>query len=725
MNKIFTLVLTLFLLNPTAHAETVKLPFQKFTSADALEMRCTSGGQNLSIPIPERWNVHKINLGLHYTVSNNLITEISQMAVKFNGELVTQMKLNSLAPNVTIDVPLPVTYLEPGYNTVTFQVAQHYQTTQCEQPCAPDLWTNISVKDSFVEIDYDLKPLPLRLGEASNWIFDPKQFPEAGVNLVMDSSTPESVTLAGIVASGIARHFDYRKVKFSHSPDIKPGMDNVLVGTTRFAGAALAKHGIALAPAEGGLIKLFHLPGIGGGAADDRHALIVVAGADATPLKIAAETFANMSLPYPGTDEMHAYEFSMPDISMYGGRQVLSSDKIYNFNSIGMPTYSFYGFSGKPTKRGYVGGGSELSFRLPPDFLIKQNQYAKVVLNFSYGAGMRQDSTLSLSVNDKQVRDIHLDSAGGNYIEGYKLDLPTYLFKPGTNTIKFKPYLNIQREVCDAVNTDGLFVTIFDNSTLSFPPMPHFVEMPKLELFALNGFPFTRWPDGFETLVYLPKHDSASIDTALNLIGMITQKNGFPLFGSQVVFTEPVDWNGEMLVVGKISDIPKSIMDGAPMQMNGVASVPYPISRGWDSETSISFSKQKSGLGEGSGVLMEFESAHQKGRSVVLVTAQTEKDLLTLGDALLEPGILARITGDTVLIKLDVPDYDLTSLLAGKRYSTGDKGNVSFIDSMLYANIYFIYGLIALAILVLSMIGYWLLRRYRDKRKATPTMPEN
>jgi hypothetical protein len=713
--KVFALIgIPLFALQQAAEAETVKLPLEKFTAAPALEMRCVSGGQNLSIPIPERWDVHKITLSLHYTVSNSLIGDISQMSIRFNGEPIAQMKLNPQAPTANVDVPIPVTHLEPGYNTITFQVAQHYQTSACEQPCAPDLWTNISVRDSSLQIEYDLKPLPLRMGEAVNEIFDPKQFPEMKVNLVTDSSTPEAVTLAGIVASGIARHFDYRKVKFSHSADVTPGVDNILVGTTKFADTVLGPHGIKLAPAEGGLIKLLHLPQ--GGGSDDRHALIVVSGNDAAPLKIAAETFANMSLPYPGTDEVRAYEFSMPDISMYGGRQVLAADKVYTFNAMGMSTYSFYGFSGKPTKRGYAGTGSELSFRLPPDFLIKQNQYAKIVLNFSYGAGMRPDSALSISVNDTQVRDIHLDSAGGNYIEGYQIDIPTYLFKPGGNTISFKPYLNVQRQVCDAVNTDGLFTTIYDNSTLYFPPMPHFVEMPKLELFALNGFPFTRWPDGYETLVYLPKHDKASIEAALDLIGLITQRNGFPLFGTQVVFDEPKNWQGEMLVVGMTQDIPKSITELAPMKMDGVSSIPYPVNRGWDSETSISLSKQKSGLGEGSGLLMEFESPFKKGRSIVLATAQDEKDMVILSDALLQPGVQARLKGDMALVRLDVPDYDLTSLSVGRKYSTGNKGDISFMDSFFYAHPYLLYASIVLAMVVLGWLGYLILRRIREKR---------
>jgi hypothetical protein len=77
---------------------------------------------------------------------------------------------------------------------------------------------------------------------------------------------------------------------------------------------------------------------------------------------------------------------------------------------------------------------------------------------------------------------------------------------------------------------------------------------------------------------------------------------------------------------------------------------------------------------------------------------------------------MARMAGDTALIKLNVPDYDLTTLSVGKKYSTGDKGNVSIIDSFLYANEYVIYGLIALTILILSMIAYWLLRSYRARR---------
>src|SRR5512144_2418876 len=94
--KLAALLAAAFLVQQAAHADTVKLPLQKFTSASALEMRCQSGGQNIAIPIPERWKVTKAMLSLRYTVSNNMLPDMSQMVLKVNGELVTQMKLDNM-----------------------------------------------------------------------------------------------------------------------------------------------------------------------------------------------------------------------------------------------------------------------------------------------------------------------------------------------------------------------------------------------------------------------------------------------------------------------------------------------------------------------------------------------------------------------------------------------------------------------------------------------------
>jgi hypothetical protein len=707
MNKFALAFLPLLCSLATARAETVTLPLQEFTASSTMEMRCTHGLQSLSIPVPERWKLRKASLALRYTVSNNLIGNLSQMTIRVNKEPIAQTKLTPQNPSILTEYPIPLAQLKPGYNTIDFEVVQHHLSGECELPCAPDLWTNVSLTDSTLQFEYDLKPLPLKLGEVAGLIFDPKQFPEAMVNIVTENVTRDSVTLAGIVASGVARRFDYRKVKFGFSNQIKQDMDNVLIGSEQFAESAGFSSENQSVSSDAGLLKISHLPN-GTGGVDDKHALIFITGEKSAALKVVAEILASMTLPYPGTGEMHSYGFSMSDISMYSGRQTISADKVYDFKTLNQPTYTFEGLNPNPII---------LSFRLPPDFLIKQNQYAKLSINLSYGAGLRPGSGINIVVNDKPLRAIQLDSVGGSYVDGYKVDMPTHLFKPGANTISFSPFFNMDGlKLCDAVRSEGLFATIYENSTLYFPDMPHFVELPKVELFALNGFPFTRWPDGYETMIYLPQQDTASIETALNVIGMITQKNGFPLFSTQVRFEEPKGWNGELLVIGKTSSIPKSIMEAAPMGLTGITNVPYPISRGWDTEAAISNTRQQSGLGHGIGALMEFESIYKRGRSILLLTAENSEDLSTLGDAMLEPNVQGRLKGDAALIELTAPKYKVTAMAVGKKYTTGDQGEVSLIDSFLHEYLYVFYGLVAALIVILAMFGYWVLRRYRAKR---------
>ncbi len=706
--KKFLLTIVLFIFSSaTAQAVSLTLPLNKFTALNKLEMRCMQGTQSLSVPLSERWNVRRAVLSLRYISSGNLLGDISQMVVKINGAPIQQTQLIPLAPGININIPIPVQHMKSGYNTLSFDVVQHYLRGQCELFCAPDMWTNISLTESTLNIEYELKPLPLKLGEVAGLMFDPKQFSEATVNIITEQVTQDSVTLAAIVASGIARRFDYRKVKFEHSNKIMPGMDNVLIGSTEFAQRIAAPHGQPSVASETGALSVFHLPNAAGGV-DKTHALLAITGEKSAALKVVAETLSSMTMPYPGTEAMRSHEFSMPDIAMYSGRQTITADKLYDFKTLNLPTTSFQGTNDNPIF---------LTFRLPADFLIKPNQYAKLLLNMSYGTGLRADSSINVLINDVHYRAIHLDNLSGSYLENYKLDIPTFLFKPGSNKISFSPSLDIHgRQLCDSTKETGKFATLFENSTLLFPPMPHYVELPKIELFALNGFPFSRWPDGFETMVYLPKPDNASITTALNTIGMITQKNGFPLFSMLVSFDKPSVWDGEMLVIGTTANIPKSIMAAAPMELSGIARVPYPISRGWGNEDKPAITMQQSGLGAGTGVLMEFESMLQAGRSIVLLAADSDADLRHLGEALLDPSVQAALNGGIALIDLTKPEYPVSTMIEGKKYTTGSGRKIPILDFLLHKYPYVFYGLAAFIVVMLGMLGFFALRRLRLQR---------
>ena len=694
-----------------SQAETMRLPLQHITPLKSIELRCVSDEREVQVPLPERWELKKLVLHLRYTVSANLIPDRSTLVVKVRGQPVAQERLNPQAPDVRLGVEISPRLLEPGYNTVSFAVAQHYSKNQCEPPCSADLWTNISLRDSYFEMEYDLKPLPRELSALSTHVFDPRLMPAGEVHIVTEEPSAASASLAGIVASGIARRFDYRRVGFTVSRELKPGVDNVVVGKGAFVRSLLGEHGPDLAAMKGGYLRL--LPMVdGGGKPDPTRALLVITGMDENAARLAAVTFSNISFRFPGSDELKAFTFEMPDVAQYSGRETIATDKVYDFKTLNFPTQSWVGLNP---------GTRAITFRLPPDFHIRPNQYAKLSLNLSYGAGLKSDSTLNISVNGRGVRAVRLESAGGAFIDGYKIDIPTYVFTPGANTLGFTAHLNSGGQVCDLIQPDGLFLTLYEVSTIAFPPMPHFVEMPKLELFMHSGFPLTRWPDGHEAAVWLTDKDDRTLAAALNMVGLATQRNGFPLFGLEFTYARPKE-AGEIMVVGTSGSVDREIRAAAPLKMmeDGVV-VPYPVVRGWNTEAVAATSRQQSALGAGRGLLMQFQSPYTAGRSVVMLTATAADDLLLASRLLLLNEVQAQSRGDLVLIEPGTPEPKVTAMDAGSRYATGKKGTYSPVESFLYTRPAVYYSVIAAILLLFAGALYAVLRRWRAKRKGKAT----
>jgi cellulose synthase operon protein B len=706
MTRIQTIACLLLAIALPASAETIRLRLQDLTALKKLELRCVSDEKEVSVPVPERWTVKRMELHLRYTVSTNLLPESSQMVVKVAGTPVAQARLNPLAPEVKLGIDIPPGLLQPGYNSLSFHVAQHFSKNQCESPCAPDLWTNISLRDSWVEMEYEWKDVPLQLSALSSFVFDPRLMPAGEVHIVTEDDSARSATIAGIVASGIARRFDYRPVSFTVSRRLRAGMDNVVIGKRPFASGMLGQ-APPLKAVRGGLLRMAPMSAADG-APDPKRALLVVTGETDEAVKLAAITFTNISFRFPGSQELEAFGFTIPEVRQYSGRETIATDQVYELNTLNFPTQSFVGVNP---------GARAITFRLPPDFHIRPNQYAKLSLNFSYGAGLKNDSSFSILVNGRGVRAVALDSPSGNFIDGYKLDIPTYVFKPGTNTIEFAANLHAPGQVCDLIQPDGLFLTVYGNSTISFPPMPHFVEMPRLELFMHSGFPVTRWPDGHEAKIWLTEKDDRVLAAALNVLGVATQRNGFPLFEMELTHAQPAD-EAEVLVVGRMGTLGADLLKAAPLKVvDGEALVPYPVVRGWNAElTASATSRQKGALGTGRGLLMQFQSPWHAGRTVTMLTAERAEDLLAASALLTTSAVQGQTRGDLVLIEPGDPEPKVGAMDSGARYATGKKGSYSPLESFLYTRPWAYYAAAAVGVLVLCLGLFFALRRWRAKR---------
>lgn len=708
LNKVLLILLLGLASAGAAQAEAIKLPLQQLTALAALELRCVSDQREIQVPLPERWDLKRLVLHLRYTVSTNLIPDSSQLVIKMAGQPIAQARLNPMAPEVKLGVEIPTKLLTPGYNSLVFQVAQHFSKNQCESPCSPDLWTNISLSESYLEMEFEWKAVPTTLSSLSSFVFDPRLLPAGDVHIITEDDSAKSATLAGIVASGIARRFDYRRVSFTVSRLPRPGVDNVLIGKRAFANKLLGA--ATVRPAKGGYLKVLAMKTATGGT-DPTRAMLVITGETDLALKIAAITFTNISFKFPGSDELEAFEFKLPEVEQYSGRETIRTDQSYTLKTLNFPTQSFVGLNP---------GSRNITFRLPPDFNIRPNQYAKLALNFSYGAGLKNDSSFNIAVNGKGVRAVLLDSASGNFIDGYKLDIPTYVFQSGTNTLSFTGHLHTGGQVCDLIQPDNLFLTIYENSTLVFPPMPHYVQMPKLELFMLSGFPLTRWPDGHESRVWLTEKSDSVLAAALNLIGVATQRNGFPLFEMEFTYERPTA-EGELLVLGPILTVPAALRQAAPLKIldDGVV-VPYPVVRGWNTEfVQSASSKQKSVLGLERALLMQFESPWHSGRTVTMLTGARAEDVIEASRALLTAAVQGQTKGDLVLIEPGDPEPKVSSMEAGSPYATGKRGSYSALESFLYTRPTAYYAVSAGGLLILSFGLFLGLRRWRAKRRKT------
>jgi hypothetical protein len=146
--------------------------------------------------------------------------------------------------------------------------------------------------------------------------------------------------------------------------------------------------------------------------------------------------------------------------------------------------------------------------------------------------------------------------------------------------------------------------------------------------------------------------------------------------------------------------------------------VPYPVVRGWNADVASAFSKQQSALGSGRGLLMQFQSPFQAGRSVVMLTAGSAEDVLATSRMLLTGQVQSQSKGDLVLIEPGDKEPRITSIHAGASYATGKKGTYSPIESFLYTRPMAYYGAIGAGLAIITLALFFVLRRWRAKRRS-------
>ncbi len=406
----------------------------------------------------------------------------------------------ALAPGVLQpkEFALP-TDLLTGDNTLTFQLQGSCAAcgVKHEPQVTLDPASTVELSGTKLPIGNDLSLLPLPF-------FDPAGLGSWSLPVVF-GDPPDDTTLdaAALTASWFGALSDVRGVHFPVSVGELPN-GNAVVFALR--GSSLLDD-LSLPAAAGPLLAMRDNPH------DPYGKLLIVTGDRPADLLTAARALTR------GSGMPHAGSLSVGNVAeqpapAYSAPRWLQTDQP---SAIG--TYT----TGEHLK--LQGTGSiNLYFRLPPDLFLRAEESVPLLLKYGY-AGVPQGSkaVLHVRLNGKDIDSVDLKPSLTQAQGSAIFRLPTGSLEPYINTLTVDFYF---AHNLPPAGVQPSFA-IQRDSSLDLHGIPHSVVVPRLELFADAGYPFTEWPDLSRTGVIMPDSPNpADYEALLDMTGFFGAQTG-------------------------------------------------------------------------------------------------------------------------------------------------------------------------------------------------------
>ena len=420
----------------------------------------------------------------------------ARLELTLNGAEISSV---ALAPGFAqrAEVTLPTDLLS---NDNTLAIELQGTCSSCNAKRGPwvtlDPHSTVSISGTRLPLANDLSLLPLPF-------FDPSGERSWSLPVVFDQSPDDSILQsAALVASHFGVLADVRGVHFPVSVGEFPN-GNVLVLALR---SAKLLSGLSLPATKGPFLAM------GDNPRDPYGKLLIVTGNTPRELVEAARTLATSTW-FPRVDSLRTNAIQMPSLQAYGAPRWLQAG--------GPSAIGTYTTDAHLTLRGT--GSIDLYFRLPPDLFLRARQSVPLLLRYSYGGapeGTRP--ALHVRLNGRDIDTIQLKPVSGSLEEAEMVRLPTGSMLPFTNTLSIDFYFE-----GNTPPTAHPSFAIHRDSTLDLHELPHAVLLPRLELFADAGYPFTQWPDLSRTAVIMPTAPtSTDYETLLDMAGFFGAQTG-------------------------------------------------------------------------------------------------------------------------------------------------------------------------------------------------------
>lgn len=453
----------------------------------------------------------KATLNLNYSAPG-LDPHEARLELTLNGAEVGSIPLNPGSAQHA-DFVLPTDLL---ISDNTLSVELRGSCASCTSKGGPwvvlDSASTVTVDGTRLPIGNDLSLLPLPF-------FDPAGSRSWNLPVVFGEQ-PDDATLksAALVASWFGVLSDVRGVHFPVSVGAFPS-GNALVFAPR--GSPLLE-GVSLPSVTGPLLAMRDNP------RDPYGKLLIVTGDNPTDLLEAARTLVSAHW-FPHLDSLHAGAGPLPLPAEYAAPRWLRADR--------PSTIGTYTTAGRLALHGT--GSIDLYFRLPPDLFLRARQSVPLLLKFQYsGTPASAKPSLNVRLNGENIDSLRLKPASGPVKDSEIFRIPTGSMRPFINALTVSFYFSNNRA---APNVRPTFA-VGRSSSLDLRGLPHSVVLPRLELFADAGYPFTEWPDCRRAAVIMPASPSdAEYETLLDMAGFFGAQTGAVTSGLEVAGPDQVD----------------------------------------------------------------------------------------------------------------------------------------------------------------------------------------
>jgi cellulose synthase (UDP-forming) len=534
----------------------------------SIVMRGVDSYHSVYFSVPHTELVKSATMKLVYQFSPGLLPSISHLKVSLNGtpfatvpvttqpvvmgtdgnDLPPDQKLKNnqagvvvnagYSPVMTATITVPAELMVHD-NELTFEFVGHY-TLQCEDPSHSTLWaeiaptTTLELAGSMLPLQNDLKSLPLPFYDKSVNLH-----PTVPVVFLTQPSA-KAMQAAGVVASWFGMMTNYQTVRFPVTFGTIPQGNAIVISED----ASSLPPELSVSGSSGPTIAMKTNPN------DPYSKVLVLTGGNADDLLTAAQALVLQSKGLAGASQGVVLSEKPKQREPDDAPRWLSTAHITNLGQI--------------AQQGDLQGDGTVPVavysRTPPDLYYGDTTNLAYHMDYRYnGIPLASESSLQVFQNGAFVSSTplpHTDTASKEL--STVIPVPVVDMRPFSNTMMMKFIFQIAKKgKCEDTAPMNLQGSVLRSSYLDITDIPHWIQLPNLEVFSNAGYPFTRRADLSDTAVVLPDAPSAEeLELYLMFMGHFGAQTGYPVLNVTVTNADGMKGDKDFLVLGTVDDQP-------------------------------------------------------------------------------------------------------------------------------------------------------------------------